>query len=257
MTFDGSVNIKQNGHAIIHLDNFQDETYLIPVPDAKVKGFLSGSLHLELDGTYHIVSSIGFVTEIRFFSEKTWGRLLHPSSSSERKNSFEANLYRPADGGSPRKALYTIRGQWDGVFEIRDANTNSLIETWDSSAVPLAPLEIADLDKQDPWETRRAWRKVLDAVNAGDMQATVSEKSRVEEGQRAMRRREEAEGKMWRPLFFEQIAGDRDPVFERLGNVVGWELRPEKTKGVWRVNRRRAEVDPPQRPFHNGLMPYE
>ena len=37
MTFNGNINIKQMGHAVIHLDRF-DEDYLVPLTDVTVRG---------------------------------------------------------------------------------------------------------------------------------------------------------------------------------------------------------------------------
>ena len=65
ITFSGSVSIKQKGYAILHVDQF-DENYLIPVPNVKVKGVVSGTPYPELVGTYSIPSSSGWVSEIKF-----------------------------------------------------------------------------------------------------------------------------------------------------------------------------------------------
>lgn len=265
MTFDGSVNIKQNGHAIVHIDRF-DEDYLIPVPDAKVKGFFSGSLHLELDGTYYIVSSTGFVTEIRFNPAGTGTKSFFSSSSSssDSKTSFEADLYRRDDPA--KKPLYSIHGHWDGAFAIHDAATDTLLETWDpATAGPPAPLQIPNLDAQNPWESRRAWAGVLAAVREGNMSATVAEKSKIENAQRAMRKAEAAKGHVWEPHFFSssaqrsggeagKIGSDghpTDPIFENLAAAVNWQLRPEKTAGIWRA--RRDRVENPMPPYHGDV----
>jgi hypothetical protein len=45
ITFNGSVNIQQIGHAVLHIDAF-DEDYLIPLPNIKVKGILTGCVTL-------------------------------------------------------------------------------------------------------------------------------------------------------------------------------------------------------------------
>jgi hypothetical protein len=45
ITFNGSVNIQQIGHAVLHIDAF-DEDYLIPLPNIKVKGILTGYVTL-------------------------------------------------------------------------------------------------------------------------------------------------------------------------------------------------------------------
>jgi oxysterol-binding protein-related protein 9/10/11 len=65
MTFDGSINIKQFGHATIHINEF-DEDYLMPFPNVCVKGLLSGHLYPELVGNCAIVSLSGYVSEINF-----------------------------------------------------------------------------------------------------------------------------------------------------------------------------------------------
>jgi oxysterol-binding protein-related protein 9/10/11 len=43
MSFSGSLLAKKTGHAILHLDKY-DGDYLIPFPDFRVKGFLSGDV---------------------------------------------------------------------------------------------------------------------------------------------------------------------------------------------------------------------
>ena len=240
MTFNGNINIKQTGHAIVHLDRF-DEDYLVPMPDAKAKGFLSRQLYPELYGTYHIISSTGFVTEI-VFSGKGYFQ--------GKSNSFEAKMYRKED--KKKTPVYTIRGQWSGKFTIHDCSNDVDIETWDSDSAQKALLEIPDVETQDPWETRRAWKNVIEALKKGDMQKTIAEKSKVEEAQRSMRRKEATEGTTWTPLFFKQTDGDY-PLFEGLASTVDWKLRPEKTKGIWKVDREKAEH--PTRPFHGLSKP--
>jgi len=51
ITFSGTVNIKQIGHAILTLSQ-HNESYLIPLPNVKVKGLVSGTPYPELSGTY-------------------------------------------------------------------------------------------------------------------------------------------------------------------------------------------------------------
>ncbi len=66
MTFNGTISIVQTGHAVLHIDKYEED-HLIFLPNAKVKGFLSGCLYPELTGTYHIVSSSGYITVLRFY----------------------------------------------------------------------------------------------------------------------------------------------------------------------------------------------
>ncbi|KAL8929254.1 MAG: hypothetical protein Q9208_001337 [Pyrenodesmia sp. 3 TL-2023] len=227
MTFNGNINIKQFGHALVYIDRY-DENYLIPMPDAKVKGFLSGHLYPELCGTYHIVSSTGFVTELNFSGKGFF---------SGQKNYFDAKMYCRDD--DKKTAIYSIRGQWSEKFIITDHN-NGETEKWDPHSCAKASLQIANEVDQDPRETRRAWKSTLEALRKGDMQATVKEKTKIEEAQRAKRREEASEGTTWTPTFFSQKEGPYTS-FMNLASAVGWELQAEKTKGVWKVDRENVE----------------
>ena len=239
MTFSGHIYIKQIGHAILHIDKF-NEDYLIPVPDVKVKNLLTGTPYPELSGTYHISSSNSFVSKIDFSGKGLF--------SSGKKNSFEAVLYHNEDEASP---LYKVEGQWNDKFTFHDVNSKTDLETYDTNAHPGAPLLVADLSEQDPWESRKAWSGVIDALNKGDMQGTSDEKSKIEEGQRGMRKGEEAGGKRWQPLFFKTVQGDH--VFDKLAAGIGAQLDADKTVGVWKFDQEKARTA--TKPYHGGFRP--
>jgi oxysterol-binding protein-related protein 9/10/11 len=61
-----------------------------------------------------------------------------------------------------------------------------------ADSLPAAPLQIPDLDAQDPWESRNAWKDVPAALVKGDIPNIVKEKTKLEEAQRAMRKKEAA-----------------------------------------------------------------
>lgn len=240
MTFNGYINIKQTGHAIVHIDRY-DEDYLIPLPNVKVKGFLTGTPYPDLIGKYHIVSSSGFTSEVNFSeSGMFYGA----------RNRFNASLYPTKD--LKRTPLYTVSGQWSGQFTFRDSARNIDIETYDINAARLAPLDLPCMEKQDPWESRKAWRNVLEALKKGDVQATITEKSKVEEAQRALRKQEIKQGVVWKPTFFSQRE-DGDPLFDRLASLHGIKLEAEKTRGVWQFNR--STMRRTTKPYHGTLTP--
>lgn len=70
------------------------------------------------------------------------------------------------------------------------------------------------MEEQDDFESRRAWKKVADAINKGDMDTTSTEKSIIENRQRAMRKTEKEQGKEWERKFFNRV--EADPTFEKL-----------------------------------------
>lgn len=242
MSFAGAVDIKQTGHAVVHIEKY-DEDFLIPLPNARIKGFLSGRLYPELYGTYHIVSSSGFVSELKFEGQGIlWGGT---------KNKFEAVIYSRDD--SEKKPIYSITGQWSDTFTIRDAS-GEILEVYNTKAEENQPLdaEVEEMCNQDPWETRKAWENVFSALRDGDVGKVVTEKSKVENAQRQMRRKENDEGSVWEPFLFSTLGGNY-PLFEKLGSAVGWKLEDEKTKGVWKVDSEKARKA--ERPFRIGLTP--
>jgi oxysterol-binding protein-related protein 9/10/11 len=240
MSFSGSLNVKQTGHAMLHIDTY-NEDYLIPILDFRIKGLLSGRLYPELGGTYHIISSSGFVSEISFSGQGFFSGM---------KNSFEAKIYHRED--EKKSPVYTASGQWSGTFTIRDPISATDIETYIPDSILPAPLYIPDLADQDPWETRNAWKDVLAALSDGDMQGIVREKSKLEEAQRAMRKKEIAQNITWEPKFFSSTK--EDPLFDKLASATGWQLHSGRTKGVWRFDEEKAKQL--SKPYYGDLTPF-
>lgn len=237
MTFDGNINIKQFGHATIHIDEF-DEDYLIPFPDARVKGLLSGHLYPELVGKYAIVSSSGYVCEINFSGKGYF---------SGAKNAFTAMMYQKSDAA--KTPIYIVEGQWSDEFSIRQSER--VIETVDTAS---PPAKVIYPETEDSWETRSAWRNTIDALRSGNMKVAGIEKSKLEEAQRAMRRKEVAQEKEWKPVFFSTKGQDEErSSFESLASDTNWQLHFEKTKGIWSFDAEKAERA--ATPYHDSLTP--
>lgn len=241
ITFSGSVNIKQKGYAIMHIDEF-NEDYLIPVPDVKVKGILSGTPYPELVSSYRIISSNGIVSKIKFEGKSLLGL------GSGSKNGFEARTYRTA---APTEDLYTAKGSWNGQFSIHDARSGEAMEQYDVGAQTSVPITIANRSEQDPWESRRAWGGVIDALQQGDMKGTADAKSIVEEGQRQMRRDENARGEQWQRLFFQRQ--ESDAIFENLYAADKDSFTVDPKGGIWKIDG--DAIASVKKPYHGDLLP--
>lgn len=244
ITFTGTVNIKQIGHAIIHLDKY-NEDYLIPLPKVQVSGLITGTPYPELTGTYDIVSSAGYIATVDFSGKKLLGL-------AGKKNGLHAAVFA-ADDAKRKSPLYSLEGTWNSTFTVKDEKSGSVIEEFDTNAHPPLPVQVPDESMMDPWESRKAWKGTIAALNGGQMQAVAAEKSKIEEGQRAMRRQDEKEGRVWKPLFFEKVSGDQK--FEKLRAMAQGDAEMDGAQGLWRwVGNERAEkVD---RPFHGGSVPW-
>jgi len=247
------IDIRQSGHAVMHIDRY-DEDYLIPAPRARIKGFLSGQLYPELIGTSHIVSSSGFVCEIRFSPPaQKIGYFSWLRGEREPRNRFEAIIYR-RDNAS-KTPLYAVSGQWSGAFTITQGQTGKIIETHDVSADilhPPAPAHALEPEDMDPWETRRAWGPVIKALREGDVGEASRQKAMLENSQRDMRAAEARNGSEWEPLFFKQLQSEYE-VFNSLASATAWPLEKDRTKGVWIVNEEKIRTM--KRPFRLDLTP--
>ncbi|CRK27227.1 hypothetical protein BN1708_014731 [Verticillium longisporum] len=219
------------------------DDYLIPLPAVQVRGFLGGRLYPEMTGVYTIPSSGAYVSQIRFSGAGLcWGG---------RKNGFTAVVFRRDD---PRRApVYSLEGVWSDAWTVRDAR-GDVVDTFRLDEATVAPLDMAPLDAQDPWESKRAWRDVAAGLRSGDVRAAVAAKTELERAQREMRAVEADEGRTWAPLLFRSAPGAKHDVFHRLAEgMEGWEhLYDERTKGVWRVDEAALKT---QRPFRGELTP--
>ena len=137
--------------------------------------------------------------------------------------------------------LYSVNGQWNDSFTIHKGGKKdgTVIDTYNPANSPVTPLTLAPLDQQDPRESKRAWKKVADAILKGDMDTTGAEKSKIEVAQREMRKREATEGKEWQRTFFTRVAND--PLYDGLARVTGEKIDADKTNGIWRFDRERAK----------------
>lgn len=244
MTFSGAINIRQIGHTLVHIEKF-DEDYLLPFPDVQVRGFMSRCFYPEVLGTHKIISSTGFVSEITFSGEGLLGRGV--------RNSFTARVYHMSD---PEKSCrYIVAGVWSKEWEVKDAGTGEVLEKYTVDAVQNrpAPMDMASVDEQDPWESRRAWKDVFAHLQDGEYLGASAAKHQVEEAQRQMRQQEKESGASWQPLFFKSIAGDQHAIFHRLTEGTNHCLSESQTKGVWRFDE--SSLVGLEKPYRGGLTP--
>lgn len=218
--FSGTVKIDKIGFVLLHLDRF-DEDYLITLPKMHLEGLFPPPPYAELEGTTHIQSSTGYTCEIQY-SGRGWLK--------GKKSSFTATLCKT---GEPQKPLNLVEGQWQhGSFDIKHMPSKKVLDTTSTDNFPLTQLVVAPVEEQDILESRRAWHKVAQAIEKGDMHTVSMEKSRIEEEQRAMRKTEKIEGTLWPTRYFTKV--DSWPAVEDLVKQIGIDLQLDGTKGMWK-----------------------
>jgi len=228
-SFRSTINVKQVGHAILHLDAY-DEDYLITLPSLHIEGLIRGSPYVELNKSSYIVSSSGYTSRIDY-SGAGW--------VSGSKNSLSAVMFPHGKEKSKSDVIYTAEGSWTDSFTIKDAKKN-VVDQYNAKAEPKTPLIVADVPNQDPLESRRAWKKVADAIQSGDMNTVSHEKTLIEEQQRALRKQESSAGGQWERTFFTKT--NSVTIADKLiREVPHGALEQDQTGGVWLFNPEKAK----------------
>ncbi|EQK98896.1 hypothetical protein G6O67_006360 [Ophiocordyceps sinensis] len=238
-TFKSTIIVKQIGHAVLTIpvvsgDKKETERYIITLPSLHIEGLIFGTPFVELDGTSTIVSSSGYTAKIDY-SGRGW--------LSGKKNSVTA-VVQPTD--KDKDVLYNITGQWTKEFEIyqgpaKKNSKSTLVAVYDAAGTAQTELKVAPLETQHPLESRRAWAKVAEAIQKGDMDAVSAEKGRIEQAQRNLRIKERSENRSWERRFFTAVQG-ADKTLQALGKaaVVPLDGEQDKTGGLWRFDSDKA-----------------
>ncbi|KAK9454366.1 hypothetical protein V1511DRAFT_522055 [Dipodascopsis uninucleata] len=194
------ITVKQVGRALLHLEKF-DEYYYITLPSLHIEGLFYAAPYVELEQSTVIESSSGYHISIEYTGKGYF---------SGKKNSFKAKFYGPKKGSEEKTHLYTISGQWSEKSTIRDERTKKESVFYDAREHPIAPLIVKPIEDQAEYESRRAWSKVADAVKVVDYDTIHIEKSKIENAQRELRRKEKEEGREWQRMYFECVDIDED-----------------------------------------------
>lgn len=228
-SFGRTINVRQVGHAILHIDEF-DEDYLITLPALHIEGLIKGAPYVELNKSSYIVSSSGYTSRIDY-SGAGW--------VSGTKNTLSAITYPHGKEKSKSDILYKAEGSWTDKFAIKDAK-GIVVEEYNAKKEPRTELKVASIEDQDPLESRRAWKKVADAIQKGDMNTVSSQKTKIEEHQRALRKKEQAEGRDWERVFFTKVTSL--PIFDKLiKEVPSGSLEQDQTGGIWVFSQDKAK----------------
>lgn len=241
--------MKQIGHSLLTItppgadknDPSQRERYVISLPTLHVESLIYGTPFIELEKSTRIASSTGYVAKVDY-SGKGW--------LSGKRNTFTASLYKESEG--EKKPLYCVDGQWSEAFVIKDARTKEEVDRYSVKDTKTAPFDLAPIEQQDHYESRRAWKDVAAAIERGDMDTTSAAKSKIENAQREMRRVERSEGREWERRFFNRVSENDDQELLKLAKVANLpsDLDADKTGGVWRFDKARSIDAKP--PYHKA-----
>jgi hypothetical protein len=199
-----------------HLDEY-DEDFMITMPKMHIEGIMAGAITPELSGTSYIRSSTGYTAKIEY-QGKGW--------LSGKRNSFIATLFRDAKEKEP---IYTLEGQWNGEYTVTKTGFKE-VETVDVNIFKPMSLQVKPISAQNSIESRRAWQHVASAIHKNDYFAVGYEKSKIENEQRELRKREKEEGRHFQRRYVSRA--ESDATAERL--MGGLRVDVDGPMDIWR-----------------------
>ncbi|KAJ1909184.1 Oxysterol-binding protein 4 [Tieghemiomyces parasiticus] len=211
-----TIKINQTGFATLHFRD-TDEVYTLNFPDLYIRSLITGKPFMEIMGNTWIRSNKGYVAVFKYIGKPWFGGEYHR---------FKGHVYhlldRPADNkvvdpltleSSKSKALelFAIEGRWIANSTITDLRTKKTSVLFDATAHKPIPIQVAPLDQQGPFESRRLWREVSQAINQGDFGTASTKKSEIEARQREERKARKDRGDEWKPRDFTFVSDDYLP----------------------------------------------
>lgn len=165
-----------------------DGEYDITMPNMYARGILFGKMVLEL-GDSSIVrnSQTGMSCDVEF---KTKG--------------FFSGSYNSIAGKikSPKGEIGDISGHWSDVMEIHRKGTKSKEVLFDAHHTSVTQKSVTPEADQQPFESRRLWSKVTQAIKANDIDAATEAKTAIEDAQREQARLRDERGEKFVPKYF-------------------------------------------------------
>jgi len=172
------------------------EEYEACFPHIIVKGVIFGTLTMDLCGSAYLkCPQSGYVADMEF---KTRGIF----------SGKESYVVVKVKKNSDKKPLYTLEGRWDDVITITNHSTNQTTEFFNAKVGSVLHKVIPLESEQQENESRRLWHKVIQNIRCGQELEAQTEKTIVEDAQRARERDMKATGEVWAPRNFLRVSDD-------------------------------------------------
>ncbi|GAA6015384.1 hypothetical protein JCM8202_002451 [Rhodotorula sphaerocarpa] len=163
-----------------------------------------------------------WITRPRFLVEG----VVYESSPNEAASDPEADQIDGSDRRFTKvkqvpkdRIVGTFEGNWRGEVKWtkKGESATTLVDLLPLAVVPKA---VAPVESQEPFETRKVWEPVINALNRKDYNTASKEKQRIEQEQRDRAEERKKTGEVYRPRFFEPEPED----------VSEWDGRPVLSK---------------------------
>uniref|UniRef100_UPI0035902350 oxysterol-binding protein-related protein 11 isoform X1 n=2 Tax=Myxine glutinosa TaxID=7769 RepID=UPI0035902350 len=181
-----SIGVAMVGEGRLWLKEHGEE-YTFSLPSAYARSILTVPW-LELGGKVSIscVSS-GYSASITFHTKPIYGGKLHRVNAEVKHVASTTVVCR-------------AQGEWNGTLEF--AYNNNTTKTIDASTLPVTRKRVRPLCNQRPFESRRLWQNVTNALRADDVEKATEQKHKLEQRQRLEERQRLETNTTYVPKYF-------------------------------------------------------
>ncbi|KAI3644777.1 hypothetical protein MP228_010941 [Amoeboaphelidium protococcarum] len=210
-----TLKVEQIGNAVLTLyDQHSDsmdvlEEYVIdPLPDLQIRGLLSGSIFLELGkSTFIKCAQTGYTCRFDWLPKPWFSGGYHH---------LDGKIYKESN---PSEVFYQLSGKWVEQVTIQKSGeqesqpffnfkSNYGDATKDGNPRLYVPKQIPEAHLDPEKDSKLIWKSTTEALNKGDFSSASSQKSKLEDDQRKIRKEREARGEEWEPEWFRYVHAD-------------------------------------------------
>eukprot|EP00697_Spironema_sp_BW2_P002643 gnl/Spiro4/1349_TR720_c0_g1_i1.p1 gnl/Spiro4/1349_TR720_c0_g1~~gnl/Spiro4/1349_TR720_c0_g1_i1.p1 ORF type:complete len:442 (+),score=79.35 gnl/Spiro4/1349_TR720_c0_g1_i1:33-1328(+) len=186
------------GDVVVRCLSLPGEEYRITFPTIYVRGVLIGSVVMELGGKVRVVCErTGLQANLEFKTKPMFGGDYNGIRGYVKKI-----------GDNDKNSRYHIRGWWDDYLDIEDAVTRRVEMFFDTRAVVIHPKVVPPLSEQLPYESRRVWQHVSEALGRRHLDDATRAKQLLENIQREETKARKDAKIEWTYRLFRKL-GDR------------------------------------------------
>ncbi|XP_059822341.1 oxysterol-binding protein-related protein 11 isoform X2 [Hypanus sabinus] len=183
-----SIGVVMIGEGLLCLLDHGEE-YTFTLPCAYARSILTVPW-VELGGKVNVnCAKTGYSAAITFHTKPFYGGKLHRVTAEVKHNTTNTVVCR-------------VQGEWNGVLEFTYSNGDS--RTIDVTKLPVTKKRVRPIKKQGPFESRRLWQHVTEALRVKNIAKATEHKSLLEERQRSEARHRAETETPWKTKYFHQ-----------------------------------------------------
>ncbi|KAG9466972.1 hypothetical protein GDO78_015815 [Eleutherodactylus coqui] len=181
-----SIGVTMVGEGVLHLLEY-DEEYTFTLPCAYARSILTVPW-VELGGKVNVnCLKTGYSAAITFHTKPFYGGKLHRVTGEVKHNVTNTVVCK-------------IQGEWNSILEFTSSNGDT--RNVDLTKLPVTRKRVRPVEKQGPFESRRLWSHVTEALMTKNIEKATEHKRALEERQRAEERHRAETETPWETKHF-------------------------------------------------------